>query len=69
MTKEEIKKGVNVRNIKHGVIETIVDVCKMRLPDNSWTDGVVYTGKDRFTGVDMIFVRELNSFLADFELA
>lgn len=61
----EIVKGKIVEHIKKGVIETIVDKCKIKI-NGEWTDGVMYEGEDRHTGEPMIFVRELNDFNENF---
>lgn len=68
MTPKEIKPNIRVRNIKHNIIEEIIDTCKLRQSDGTWVDGVAYRGKDRFTGATMIFCRKINSFCEDFEL-
>lgn len=68
MTPKEIKPNIHVRNIKHNITEEVIDTCKIRQSDGTWVDGVAYRGKDRFTGVAMIFCREINSFCEDFEL-
>jgi len=68
MTKEQLTEGALVLNKKHGVKETIITTGKMRMPDGTWVDSVIYKGNDRFTGKEMYFTRELQSFLSDFEL-
>lgn len=62
----EIIKGSKVKHIKTEVVETIVDVCKVKI-NGEWTDGVVYTGEDRYTGKPMVFVRTLEEFIREFE--
>ena len=61
----EIVSGKIIEHKKKGVIETIVDRCKIKF-NGEWVDGVVYEGKDRHTGETMIFVRELNDFNENF---
>ena len=54
-----------VVHLKTGVIETIVDFCKIKI-NGEWVDGVIYEGKDRYTGEQKKFVREIEEFKKEF---
>lgn len=54
-----------VVHLKTGVIETIVDFCKIKI-NGEWVDGVIYGGKDRYTGEQKKFVREIEEFKKEF---
>lgn len=62
----EIVTGEKVKHIKTGVIETIVDMCKVKV-NGTWTEGVIYKGNDRYTNTEMLFVRTLDEFNKEFE--
>ena len=62
----EITKGKVIIHKEKKVIETIVDVCKIKI-NGEWIDGVIYTGNDRHTGNPMVFVRTLDDFNNEFE--
>ena len=66
MSNMEIVTGEKVKHIKTGVIETIVDMCKVKI-NGAWTEGVIYKGNDRYTGNPMVFVRTLEDFNNEFE--
>lgn len=59
--------GTQVKHNKTGVIETIVDECKIKY-NGVWVDGVIYKGNDRYTGVPMTFVRTKEEFENEFDL-
>lgn len=54
-----------VVHLRTGVIETIVDFCKIKI-NGEWVDGVIYEGKDRYTGELKKFVREIEEFKKEF---
>ena len=54
-----------VVHLRTGVIETIVDFCKIKI-NGEWVDGVIYEGKDRYTGELKKFVREIKEFKKEF---
>ena len=62
----EIVSGLKVIHKQKRVVETIVGKCKVKI-NGTWKDGVIYEGKDRYTGEPMTFVRELNEFNNEFE--
>ena len=62
----EIVTGEKIKHIKTGVIETIVDMCKVKI-NGTWTEGVIYKGNDRYTNTEMLFVRTLDEFNKEFE--
>ena len=66
MSNMEIVTGEKVKHIKTGVIETIVDICKVKI-NGAWTEGVIYKGNDRYTNTEMFFVRTLDEFNKEFE--
>jgi hypothetical protein len=61
------ENGVKVRHKTHGVIETIVGLCKVKVM-GVWVTGVMYEGVDRYTGEMMTFVRGRLDFENDFEM-
>lgn len=69
MKKEDIVPTAKVKHKVHNVTETIVSRCMMKDPQSgTWYDGVIYAGKERQTGLQTIFVREIDSFCNSFEL-
>lgn len=68
ISQENLTLGTLVRNIKYGNIETILGTCLMKLENNEWVDGVIYTGKDRFSNDNKIFVKQTEDFIKEFEL-
>lgn len=68
MTREELKNGMTVRNIKYGNSELIIlSETLMKDSVKGWIPAVVYAGIDRFSGSYKMFVKEINAFLAEFE--
>ena len=66
MSNMKIVTDEKVKHIKTGVIETIVDICKVKV-NGVWTEGVIYKGNDRYTNTEMLFVRTLDEFNKEFE--
>lgn len=60
-------KGTKVRHKTKGMVETIVDLCKVKV-NGVWMDGVIYEGNDVHTGEPMTFVRTKEDFEKDFEV-
>lgn len=67
MKADDVVPLLRVRHKKYRVKETVVATCMYRERDDSWTDGVIYEGLERYTGNRMLFVRSMDSFLEDFE--
>lgn len=57
--------GKKIKHIRTGVVETILGVCKIK-NNGEWVDGVIYTGKDRFSDKYLIFVRTKDDFDNEF---
>lgn len=68
ISQENLILGTLIRNIKYGNIETILGTCSMKLENDEWVDGVIYTGKDRLSGGNKIFVKQTKDFIKEFEL-
>lgn len=67
MELQDIKLNTMVKNIKHGCFETIVGICKMK-NNGEWVDGILYTGKDRYTGMNALFCKSFKEFKQEFEI-
>ena len=67
MELSDIKLNTMVKNIKHGCFETIVGICKMK-SNGEWVDGILYTGKDRYTGMNTLFCKSFEEFKQEFEI-
>lgn len=66
MKENELKKDMYVINIKHGNVEKVLNICLMKMESGEWVDGVIYEGKDRFTGNKTIFCKRKSDFLNEF---
>lgn len=63
----EYTKGTKVKHKTKGMVETIVDLCKVKA-NGVWMDGVIYEGNDVHSGEPMTFVRTKEDFEKDFEV-
>lgn len=67
MELKDLEKNKSIINIKHGCVEDVKDFCLMKSDSGEWVDGVLYYGKDRFTGEYKLFCKRRDDVLLEFE--
>lgn len=60
-------EGRKCRNIKYGIIETIVGLGLMKV-NGEWIESVTYKGTCRFTGKMKMYTKSLIEFENEFDL-